>query len=81
MNRKLTAVALIAAALLTNAGFTALGSIFNYPDVLKEPTGEVLHRFREHQSSVSMWFVVLAVSAACSRPSLSESASCAPTAG
>jgi hypothetical protein len=63
MNRKLTAIALITAALLTNAGFTALGSIFNYPDVLKEPTGEILDRFREHQSSVSIWFAILAASA------------------
>ena len=47
MNRKLTAIALITAAILTNAGFTALGSIFNYPDVLKEPTAEILDRFRE----------------------------------
>jgi hypothetical protein len=31
MNRKLTAIALVTAALLTNAGFTALSSIFNYP--------------------------------------------------
>lgn len=63
MNRKLTAITLIAAALLTNAGFIALGSIFNYPDVLKESTGEILDRFREHQSSVSIWFAVLAASA------------------
>jgi Domain of unknown function (DUF4386) len=64
MNRKLTAIALITAAVLTNAGFTALSSIFNYPDVLKEPSGVVLDRFREHQSSVSMWFTILAISAA-----------------
>jgi Domain of unknown function (DUF4386) len=64
MNRKLTAIALVTAAVLTNAGFTALSSIFNYPDVLKEPSGVVLDRFREHQSSVSMWFTILAVSAA-----------------
>ena len=64
MNRKLTAIALIAAAVLTNAGFTALSTIFSYPDVLKEPSREVLDRFREHQSSVSMWFAILAVSAA-----------------
>ena len=63
MNRKLTAIALITAAVLTNAGFTALGSIFNYPDVLKEPTGDILDRFREHQSSVSIWFAILAASA------------------
>ncbi len=37
MNRKLTAVLLIAAAVLANAAFTALGAVFNYPDVLKEP--------------------------------------------
>lgn len=64
MNRRVTAIALVAAALLTNAGFTALGSIFHYPDVLKEPSRVVLDRFREHQSSVSMWFAILALSAA-----------------
>jgi hypothetical protein len=64
MNRKLTAIALVTAAVLTNIGFTALSSIFNYPDVLKEPTGQILDRFREHQSSVTIWFTVLAVSAA-----------------
>jgi Domain of unknown function (DUF4386) len=68
MNRKLTAFILILAALLTNAGFTALSSIFNYPDVLKEPSGEVLARFREHQSSVSTWFAILAISAALFAP-------------
>ncbi len=68
MNRKVTAVTLIAAALLTNAGFTALGSTFNYPDVLKEPTGEILARFREHQTTVSIWFAVLAASAALFAP-------------
>ena len=68
MNRKLTAIALLTAAALTNAGFTALSSIFNYPDVLKEPTAEILDRFREHQSSVTMWFTILAVSAALFAP-------------
>ena len=42
MNRKLTAVLLILAAVLANVAFTALGSIFNYPDVLDEPAGDVL---------------------------------------
>ena len=42
MNRKLTASLLILAAVLANVGFTALGSIFNYPDVLDEPAGKVL---------------------------------------
>jgi Domain of unknown function (DUF4386) len=63
MNRKLTATLLILAAVLANVGFSALGSIFNYPDVLNEPAGHVLASFRDHQSAVSGWFVVLAISA------------------
>jgi hypothetical protein len=64
MNRKLTAVLLILAAVLANVAFSALGSIFNYPDVLDEPAGAVLASFREHQGAVSTWFLVLALSAA-----------------
>ena len=47
MNRKLTASLLILAAVLANVAFTALGSIFNYPDVLDEPAGKVLADFRD----------------------------------
>jgi hypothetical protein len=68
MNRKLTAVLLIVAAVLANLGFTALGSIFNYPDVLDEPAGKVLASFREHQGAVGTWFVVLAIAAALLAP-------------
>ena len=68
MNRKLTAITIVAAALLTNAGFTALGSIFNYPDVLKEPTADILASFRTHQGPVTFWFAVMAVSAALFAP-------------
>jgi Domain of unknown function (DUF4386) len=63
MNTKLTATLLILAAVLANVAFTALGSIFNYPDVLDEPAGQVLASFRDHESAVSGWFVVLALSA------------------
>ena len=49
-------------------GFTALGSIFNYPDVLDEPAGEVLADFRDNQGAVSGWFSVLALSAALLAP-------------
>lgn len=63
MNRKLTAVLLILAAVLANLGFTALGSIFNYPDVLNEPAGRVLASFRDHGTAVRVWFLVLACSA------------------
>jgi hypothetical protein len=68
MNRKFTAVLLILAAVLANVAFTALGSIFNYPDVLDEPAGKVLASFRESQGAVSAWFVVLAVAAALLAP-------------
>jgi Domain of unknown function (DUF4386) len=68
MNGKRTASLLILAAVLANVAFTALGSIFNYPDVLDEPAGEVLAAFREHEGAVSAWFSVLALSAALMAP-------------
>lgn len=63
MNRKLTALFLILAAVLANLGFTALGSIFDYPDVLDDPAAKVLASFRDSQGAISAWFVVLAVAA------------------
>jgi hypothetical protein len=68
MNAKLTASLLILAAVLANVGFTALGSIFNYPDVLDEPAGQVLAAFRDNESAVGGWFTVLALSAALLAP-------------
>ena len=46
MNRKLTAVFLIVAATVTNVAFTVLGTVFNYPDVLKDPVEDILAAFR-----------------------------------
>ena len=68
MNRKLTATTIIAAAVLTNVGFTMLGSSFNYPDILKEPAADILARFSEHQTGVTFWFTILALSAALFAP-------------
>ena len=68
MNHKLTAFLLIGAAVLTNVAFIALGSVFNYPDVLDEPVDEVLAEFRDSQGSVATWFLVLAFSAALLAP-------------
>jgi len=68
MNRKLTATLLILAAVMANAGFTALGSIFDYPDVLDKPAGQVLASFRDSQGAVRGWFLVLAFSAALLAP-------------
>ena len=68
MNAKLTAALMILAAVLANVAFTALGSIFNYPDVLDEPAVQVLADFRAHEGAVSAWFTVLALSAALLAP-------------
>jgi hypothetical protein len=68
MNRKLTAVLLIAAAVLANVAFTVLGMIFNYPDVLKEPVEDILAAFRASQTAVTVGFIVLALSAALMAP-------------
>jgi hypothetical protein len=68
MNPKPTAALLILAAVLANVGFTALGSIFNYPDVPNEPAADVLASFRDHEGTVSAWFAVLAFSAALLAP-------------
>ena len=68
MSRKLTASLLVLAAILANVAFAALGSIFDYPDVLDEPAGQVLAAFRDDQAAVSGWFVVLALSASLLAP-------------
>ena len=68
MSPRITAALLILAAVLANLAFTALGSIFNYPDVLDEPAGEVLASFRDNQGAISAWFSVLALSAALLAP-------------
>jgi len=68
MNRKATAALLVTAAVLMTVAFTALGTVFNYPDVLKEPAGDVLAEFRASQAAVIGWFAVLAGSAALFAP-------------
>jgi hypothetical protein len=68
MNRKLTATLLIAAAVLTNTAFTVLGIVFNYPDVLGEPVEDILAAFQANQTTVVVWFSVMALSAALFAP-------------
>jgi hypothetical protein len=66
--RRLAAAGMAGAATLAIAGFTALGSIFDYPQVLKSPTAEILASYRQHQGAISAWFLVLAISAALLAP-------------
>jgi hypothetical protein len=68
MNRRLTAALLITAAVLTNLAFTALGTAFDYPDVLKEPVDDVLTAFRDSQTTVTGWFALMAAAAALFAP-------------
>jgi hypothetical protein len=56
------------ASILAIAGFTVLGSVFQYPQILEEPTSEILALFRDHQGVVVTWFFVLVVSAALMAP-------------
>jgi hypothetical protein len=60
--------ALVLASALAIAGFTVLGSVFEYPQILEEPTADILALFREHQRAVMAWFGVLVVSAALMAP-------------
>lgn len=61
-------VALGLAALLAIAGFTALGMVFDYPQILQEPVDQILGRFVQHQGAIVAWFGVLVVSAALLAP-------------
>ena len=62
------AAALVVASGLAIAGFTALGSVFQYPQILEEPTADILALYREHQTAVRGWFAVLVLSAALMAP-------------
>ncbi len=63
MTRSLTAICMIAAAVLAAAGFTVLGAVFDYPQILDQPADDVLALFRTNQATVSIWFGVLALAA------------------
>ena len=62
--RRLTAATMAGAAILAGAGFTALGSIFNYPKILQSPAAGILAAYRQHDTAISAWFLVLVLSAA-----------------
>ena len=55
---RLAGAALALASILAIAGFTALGSVFAYPQILHEPTSHILALFREQQTAVMTWFGV-----------------------
>jgi hypothetical protein len=65
---QLAGAALALASILAISGFTVLGSVFEYPQILEEPTSEILALFREHQGAVVGWFLVLVTGAALLAP-------------
>jgi hypothetical protein len=67
MTPRLTAALLITAAVLTNAAFTVLGTVFN-PDILAEPVEHILAAFRSHQSAVVAWFAMMVLASALFAP-------------
>ena len=53
----LTGLLLIALPVAFNASFALLAARFDYPDILRRPTGEVLERFREGGTAlVLLWW-------------------------
>ena len=55
--RRLTGVLLVLTPIAFNVFFTLLSVTFEYPDILREPTGHVLRRFDAGGSSlVAMWY-------------------------
>ena len=61
---RLAAAGMVAAAGAAIAGFSGLGSIFDYPEILKEPTEEILTAYRAHEGAITGWFLVLVIGAA-----------------
>jgi hypothetical protein len=66
--QRAAAVLMVGAAALAIAGFTALGSIFDYPKILKAPTSEILDSYRENQTAITGWFLALMIGAALLAP-------------
>jgi len=57
--RKLTGILLIVTPILLNVFFTFLGVTFDYPDILRMPTGEVLARFQAGGPGlIALWYAM-----------------------
>jgi hypothetical protein len=57
-------VLLLALPVAFNVAFGALAATFNYPDILRRPTAEVLGRFREGGTKLLLWWWTFALTAA-----------------
>jgi hypothetical protein len=58
MNHRITGIAFIFVPLAFNLVFFALGSAFNYPDILREPTADILQQFVAGGADlISLWYL------------------------
>jgi hypothetical protein len=62
------AVLLLALPVAFNVAFGVLAATFDYPNILRRPTPEVLARFREGGTKLLLWWWILALSAAALAP-------------
>ena len=61
---RVAGASMIAGAVLATVGFTLLGSLFNYPDVLDQPSTEILTDFHADALTIGALFAGLAVASA-----------------
>jgi hypothetical protein len=63
MSETVTGIVMIGVPILFNAGFAMLAQRFDYPDILRQPTHEVLMRFRDGGSALVLIWWAFALSA------------------
>jgi hypothetical protein len=68
MSETVTGIVLIAVPIAFNVCFTLLAQRFDYPDILRSPTAEVLRRFREGGSTLILIWWAFALSAVAFAP-------------
>jgi hypothetical protein len=64
----LAGVLMIGLPVAFNAAFAALATTFDYPDILRRPTGEVLARFRQGGTRLLLWWWVFTMTAVALAP-------------
>jgi hypothetical protein len=67
-HRRLIAILIVLAVVLANAAFIGLGSVFEYPDILQQPTDEILTKFRADEATIVVLFSMLALASALLAP-------------
>ena len=67
-HRRLVAILIVLAVVLANVAFVGLGTVFEYPDILQQPTDEILTKFRADQATIIPLFAMLALASALLAP-------------